>query len=165
MIPFSQEKGEGSGLKSKIQPFSYAVIDNKPQPVRDFFAHHEGVHLFSWQPSKYGFGVMDRYLECLLRCTNLAAALSQCKVLLFNPQTSPLFLVHEQEVDVVGQRSILDDYLPEKWGDEDGETAKVLKSGVYLQVRDVECGEEGLRRGVFDVSHGRISSSKPACQM
>lgn len=43
---------------------------------------------------------LPRYLECLLRCTHLAAALSQCKVLLFNPQTSPLFLTHGQEVEV-----------------------------------------------------------------
>ena len=55
-----QEKGEPGGHKASLQPFSYAVIDNKPQPVRDFFAHHEGVRLFSWQPNKYGFGVMDR---------------------------------------------------------------------------------------------------------
>ena len=105
-----------------------------PQVVRDFFTDHEGVHLFSWQPSDYGFGVMDRYLECLLRCTHLAAALSHCKVLLFNPSTSPLFLMHGQEVEVVNQKQLLDDYLPAEWEEEDGFVGKVLKEGVFDQV-------------------------------
>lgn len=52
---------------SKAQPFSYAVIDDKPQPVRDFYNHHEGVHLFSWQAGKYGYGVMDRCV-CTMLC-------------------------------------------------------------------------------------------------
>eukprot|EP00667_Euglena_gracilis_P000041 EG_transcript_41 len=108
-----QEKSGAAATHT--QPFSYAVIDGKPQPVREFFTHHEGVHLFSWQASKYGYGVMDRYLECLLRCTHLAAALSQCKVLLFNPQTSPLFLCDDQKVEVVDQMQLLNEYLPSGW--------------------------------------------------
>eukprot|EP00668_Euglena_longa_P030596 GGOE01038186.1.p1 GENE.GGOE01038186.1~~GGOE01038186.1.p1 ORF type:complete len:2315 (+),score=765.90 GGOE01038186.1:746-6946(+) len=121
-----QEKS--GATSSKAQPFSYAVIDDKPQPVRDFYNHHEGVHLFSWQAGKYGYGVMDRYLECLLRCTHLAASLSQCKVLLFNPQTSPLFLTHGQEVEVVNQKSLLNDYLPYDWEEEEHFTGHVLKT-------------------------------------
>ena len=78
------------------QPFSYAVIDGKPQAVRSFYNNHEGVHLFSWQAEAHGYGVMDRYLECVFRCTNLAAALSHCKVLLFNPKDHPLYFSHGQ---------------------------------------------------------------------
>ena len=134
LMTLREDKGRQPAAKT--QPFSYAVIDNKPQVVRDFFTDHEGVHLFSWQPAMHGFGVMDRYLECLLRCTHLAAALSQCKVLLFNPSTSPLFLVDGQEVKVVGQQQLLDDYLPQGWEEADGFEGRVVKAGVYEQVED-----------------------------
>jgi len=133
---FNEIRSELMTLQEKTgddstQPFSYAVIDGKPQPVRDFFTHHEGVHLFSWQALKYGFGVMDRYLECLLRCTHLAAALSQCKVLLFNPQTSPLFLCDGQQVAVVDQQDLLEEYLPDGWSGPEV-TGRVMKwDGVH----------------------------------
>ena len=75
----------------KAMPLSHAVVADRPPPVKDFFAHHEGVHLFSWEPERHGYGVMDRYLEGVLRCTHLAAALSQCKVLLFPPSPRAVF--------------------------------------------------------------------------
>lgn len=63
---------------SKAQPFSYAVIDDKPQPVRDFYNHHEGVHLFSWQAGKYGYGVMDRCVCTMLCVRAFVGWLSLC---------------------------------------------------------------------------------------
>ena len=107
--------GDRARSSNPDQCHSYAVIANKAESERDFFDNHEGLKFFSWEPSKHGFGVMDRYLEGLLRCTHLAAALSQCKVLLFSPQAQHLFLTDGQEVEVVNQEVLLKHYLPYGW--------------------------------------------------
>ena len=70
------------------------------QAVRSFYNNHEGVHLFSWKPKDHGFGVMDRYLDGIFRGTHLAAALSHCTVMLFNPKSHTAFFADGQRLEV-----------------------------------------------------------------
>eukprot|EP01007_Sphenomonas_quadrangularis_P000709 NODE_155_length_1968_cov_109.811881_g114_i0.p1 GENE.NODE_155_length_1968_cov_109.811881_g114_i0~~NODE_155_length_1968_cov_109.811881_g114_i0.p1 ORF type:complete len:498 (+),score=228.13 NODE_155_length_1968_cov_109.811881_g114_i0:48-1496(+) len=70
---------------SMLEPLAYAIIPDKRDVHTEYYATHEGVQFLSWDTGKYGFGVMDRYLDCLLRLTDVGAALSSAKVLLFIP--------------------------------------------------------------------------------
>lgn len=50
----------------------------------EYYSDHEGVEMLTWKSAQHGFGIMDRYMESILRMTNISAALSCAKVILFN---------------------------------------------------------------------------------
>ena len=59
----------------------WILLLDKSKPECDYYSEHEGVKILHCETSKYGFGVVDRYLESLLRMMELGAAISGGKLL------------------------------------------------------------------------------------
>eukprot|EP01002_Notosolenus_urceolatus_P014485 NODE_602_length_1929_cov_4.713298_g481_i0.p1 GENE.NODE_602_length_1929_cov_4.713298_g481_i0~~NODE_602_length_1929_cov_4.713298_g481_i0.p1 ORF type:complete len:396 (+),score=116.72 NODE_602_length_1929_cov_4.713298_g481_i0:560-1747(+) len=76
---------KSSGME---EPLAYAIIPDKKQVHKEYYATHEGVQFFSWDSSRYGFGMMDRFLDCILRMSDPGAALAFSKVVIFVPDDS-----------------------------------------------------------------------------
>eukprot|EP00906_Rhabdomonas_costata_P038796 RCo054904 len=64
---------------------AYAIINDKDKSHCTHYQQHEGVTFLTWDTKRYGFGVVDRYLGSLLKMTELSAALSGAKVILYQP--------------------------------------------------------------------------------
>eukprot|EP01013_Petalomonas_cantuscygni_P043467 TRINITY_DN822_c0_g1_i2.p1 TRINITY_DN822_c0_g1~~TRINITY_DN822_c0_g1_i2.p1 ORF type:complete len:2832 (-),score=666.76 TRINITY_DN822_c0_g1_i2:674-9169(-) len=69
-------------MKDFEEPLGYAIINDKPTVHVQYFRKHEGVEMLTWCTKAYGFGVADRYMEGILRLSDVGAALSHSRVIL-----------------------------------------------------------------------------------
>ena len=81
LAPLKKKQGQNE----HNEPLAYAIINDKSMAQKDFFLRHEGVQLLTWSSKEHGFGVVDRYLHCLLQKTCPAAALSGSKIIFYHP--------------------------------------------------------------------------------
>eukprot|EP01013_Petalomonas_cantuscygni_P043466 TRINITY_DN822_c0_g1_i1.p1 TRINITY_DN822_c0_g1~~TRINITY_DN822_c0_g1_i1.p1 ORF type:complete len:2963 (-),score=696.06 TRINITY_DN822_c0_g1_i1:234-9122(-) len=69
-------------MKDFEDPLGYAIINDRPLVHVQYFREHEGVEMLTWCTRSFGFGVADRYMEGILRLSDVGASLSHALVVL-----------------------------------------------------------------------------------
>eukprot|EP00997_Jenningsia_sp_PLL12_P005959 NODE_24_length_3390_cov_61.461538_g22_i0.p1 GENE.NODE_24_length_3390_cov_61.461538_g22_i0~~NODE_24_length_3390_cov_61.461538_g22_i0.p1 ORF type:complete len:493 (+),score=106.20 NODE_24_length_3390_cov_61.461538_g22_i0:1415-2893(+) len=119
----------------ETKPRAYMIASDTPKDVREFHLNHEGLHVLpSWEASQHGYGVLDRYLEGIVRCSNPAVALSHCKVLLFSPQSASLSMPEGRSVIISSDETMHRNLMPAMWFHDSERRGVICNTGPCRQV-------------------------------